>query len=45
MYLFVIDDCFIIWVETFPLKNARTSTEVFVNQVVSRHGFPLELHY
>jgi len=32
--------------EAFPLKNARASTiaEVFVNQVVSRHGVPLEIH-
>jgi len=33
-------------VEAFPLKNVRASTivEVFVNQVISRHGVPLELH-
>ncbi|XP_020298142.1 uncharacterized protein LOC109862481 [Pseudomyrmex gracilis] len=34
------------WVEAFPLKNIRASTvaEVFVNQVVSKYGVPLELH-
>jgi len=45
-YLLVIVDCFTKWVEAFPLKNARASTiaEVFVNQVVSRHGVPFEIH-
>jgi len=45
-YLLVIVDCFTKWVEAFPLKNARALTiaEVFVNQVVSRHGVPLEIH-
>jgi len=44
-YLLVISD-FTKWVETFPLKNFKASTiaEVFVNQVVSRFGVPLELH-
>jgi len=45
-YLLVIVDCFIKWVEAFPLKKARPSVivEVFVNQVVSRHGVSLEIH-
>lgn len=45
-YLLVIIDCFTKWVEAFPLKNIRAKTvaEVFVNQVVSRHGVPLEIH-
>jgi len=45
-YLLVISDCFTKWVEAFPLKNFKASTiaEVFVNQVVSRFGIPLELH-
>jgi len=45
-YLLVIVDCFTKWMETFPLKNARASTiaEVFVNQIVFRHGVPLEIH-
>ena len=45
-YLLVIVDCFSKWVEAFPLKNIRAGTvaEVFVNQVVSRHGIPLEIH-
>jgi len=45
-YLLVIVDCFTKWVEAFPLKNARASTiaEVFVNQVVSKHGVPFEIH-
>jgi len=43
-YLLVIVDCFTKWMESFPLKNVRASTiaEVFVNQVISRHGVPLE---
>lgn len=45
-YLLVFVDCFTKWVEAFPLKNirARTVAETFVNEVVSRHGVPLELH-
>ena len=45
-YLLVIVDCFTKWVEAFPLKNsrARTIAEVFVDQVVSRHGVPVEIH-
>ena len=45
-YLLVIVDCFTKWVEAFPLKNsrARTIAEVFVNQIISRHGVPVELH-
>jgi len=45
-YFLVIVNCFTKWVEVFPLKNARASTivEMFVNQVVSRHGVLLELH-
>jgi len=33
-------------VEAFPLKNIRTKTiaETFLNQIVSRHGVPLEVH-
>jgi len=45
-YLLVISDCFTKWVETFPLKNFKAGTivEVFVNQVISRFGVPLELY-
>ncbi|XP_071652203.1 uncharacterized protein [Temnothorax longispinosus] len=45
-YLLVIVDCFTKWVEVFPIRNIRASTvaEVFVNQVISRHGVPLEVH-
>jgi transposase InsO family protein len=45
-YLLVIVDCFTKWIEAFPLRNIRAKTvaETFVNQVVSRHGVPLELH-
>ena len=45
-FLLVVIDCFTKWVEAFPLKNcrARTIAEVFVNQLVSRHGVPLEVH-
>jgi len=45
-YLLVISDCFTKWVEAFPLKNFKASTiaKVFVNQVISRFGIPLELH-
>jgi len=40
-YLLVVVDCFIKWVETFPLKNVREGTvaETFLNQVVSRLEF------
>lgn len=45
-FLLVVIDCFTKWVEVFPLKNIRALTiaEIFVNQVVSRHGIPLEVH-
>jgi len=45
-YLLVIVDCFTKWVEAFPVKNIRAETvaEVFVNQFVSRHGVPIEIH-
>jgi len=45
-YLLAVVDCFTKWVEAFPLKNirARTVAETFLNQVVSRHGVPLEVH-
>ena len=45
-YLLVIVDCFTKWVEAFPVRNIRTRTiaEVFVNEVVSRHGVPSEIH-
>lgn len=45
-YLIVIIDCFTKWVEAFPLKNirARTVAEIFVNEFISRHGVPLEVH-
>lgn len=44
-YLLVIVDCFTKWVEAFPVKNIRkTVVEVFINQFVSRHGVPVEIH-
>jgi len=45
-YLLVISDCFTKWVEAFPLKSFKASViaRVFVDQVVSRFGVPLELH-
>ncbi|KYN28018.1 Pol polyprotein, partial [Trachymyrmex cornetzi] len=45
-YLLVAVDCFTKWVEAFPLKNVRSKTiaETFLNQVISRHGVPLEVH-
>ena len=45
-YLLVVVDCFTKWVEAFPLRNIRAKTvaEVFVNQIVSRHGTPFEVH-
>ncbi|KMQ83432.1 integrase core domain protein, partial [Lasius niger] len=45
-YLLVMVDCFTKWVEAFPIKNIRAKTvaEVFVNQFVSRHGVPVEIH-
>ncbi|XP_011858923.1 PREDICTED: uncharacterized protein LOC105556439 [Vollenhovia emeryi] len=43
-YLLVLVDCFTKWVEAFPVKNikAKTIAEIFVNQIDSRHGVPLE---
>jgi len=45
-YLLVVVNCFTKWVEAFPLRNPRAKTiaRVFVNQVISRHGVPFELH-
>jgi len=45
-YLLIMVDYFTKWVEAFPLKNirARTVAETFLNQIVSRHGVPLEVH-
>jgi len=45
-YLLVVVDCFTKWVDAFPLSNPRAKTiaTIFVNQVISRHGVPLELH-
>ncbi|KAG5308011.1 RTJK polymerase, partial [Acromyrmex insinuator] len=46
-YLLVIVDCFNkVKVEAFPLKNVRSKTiaETFLNQIISRHGVPLEVH-
>jgi len=45
-YLLVVVDCFTKWMKTFPLRNPRAKTiaKIFVNQVISRHGVPLELH-
>lgn len=45
-YLLVVVDCFTKWPEAIPLKNKRASTVVrsLLDQVLSRHGMPLELH-
>ncbi|XP_018362821.1 PREDICTED: uncharacterized protein LOC108761002 [Trachymyrmex cornetzi] len=45
-YLLVVVDCFSKWVEAVPLKNIRSKTiaEAFLNQIISRHGVPLEVH-
>lgn len=45
-YLLVVTDCFTKWVEAIPLSNMRAATvaEALVNEVISRHGVPLELH-
>ena len=45
-FLLVIVDCFSKWPEVIPLKNKRASSvaRAFVEQVVSRHGVPLEVH-
>jgi len=45
-YLLVVVDCFTKWVEAFPLKNFRANTvaEVFVKEVVSRHGVPIQIY-
>jgi len=45
-YVLVIIDCFIKWVEAFPVKNTRAKTiaEVFVKETISRHGISFEIH-
>jgi len=45
-YLLVVVDCFTTWVEAFPMKNvgAKTVAEVFLEQVIARHGVSLEIH-
>lgn len=45
-FLLVIVDCFSKWPEAFPLKNIRAKSiaQVFVSQIISRFGVPLELH-
>jgi len=45
-FLLVIVDCFTKWVEAFPVKNTRAKTvaEVFVREIISRHGVPSEIH-
>ena len=45
-FLLVVVDYFTKWVEAFPLRNMRAKTvaEVFVNEVISRHGVPQEVH-
>jgi len=45
-YLLVIVDCFTKWVEAFPMKNVRAKAvaEVFLGQIIARHGVPLEVH-
>jgi len=42
----VIVDCFTKWVEAFPVRNikAKTIAEVFVREIISRHGVPSEIH-
>jgi len=44
-FVLVIVDCF-KWVEAFPVKNTRAKTiaEVFVKEIISRHGVPSEIH-
>lgn len=44
-YLLAVIDYFTKWIEALPLKNIRANTaEVFMNQIISRHGVPLEMH-
>lgn len=45
-YLLVVVDCFTKWVKAIFLRNIRVKTvaEVFVSQIISRHGVPLEIH-
>jgi len=44
-YLIIVD-CFTKWVEAFSLKNIRAKivAEIFLSQVVSRYGIPLEIY-
>lgn len=45
-YLLIIVNCFTKWVEALPVKNirARTVTDIFVSQFISKHGVPMEIH-
>jgi len=45
-FVLVIVDCFTKWVEAFPIRNikAKTVAEVFVREIISRHGVPSEIH-
>jgi len=45
-FVLVIVDCFTKWVEAFPIRNikAKTIAEVFVREIISRHGVPSEIH-
>ena len=45
-YSLVVDNCFTKWVEVFPLKNIRAKTiaEIFLSQVMLRHGIPMEVY-
>jgi len=45
-YLLVVVDCFTKWVEAFSMKNIGTKAvaEVFLGQVIARHGVPFEVH-
>jgi len=45
-FVLVIVDCFTKWVEAFPVGNVRAKTvaEVFIKEVISRHGVPSEIH-
>jgi len=45
-YMLVIVDCFTKWVEAFPVRNTRAKSiaEVFVREIISRHGVPSKIH-
>jgi len=41
---FVVIDCFTKWIEPLKSIKAKTVGEIFVKQIIVRHGILLEIH-